>query len=177
MLRDGICEGDCLFKVSYSLKHNNEKESSKEFISWTFPKAFKNFKHEHSICTISTASSLPPVSPVLPRPEIHILFFNNCFWSWGENIWEFKVSSLKKWLSIPQQPLTVHSSSFLELGSIWSNLRSQRSRKGLFEEVGRRTLESRAAEHRGCEGEMGNVGGGMSLGEEKKGGPSRRRAS
>lgn len=40
---------------------------------------------------------------------------------------------------------------------IWSKLRSQRSRKGLLGEVSRRTLESRASEHRGCEGGMGYV--------------------
>lgn len=100
----------CLFLWNTIMK----KESSKKLISKTFPKIFENFKHEHSICTISTASSFPPVSPVLSSPEIHILFFNNCFWSWGENIREFEVSSLKNWLSISQQSLTVHSSSFLE---------------------------------------------------------------
>ena len=39
--------------------------------------------------------------------------------------------------------------------------------------LGRRTLESRTAEHRGCEGRIGNVWG-MSLGEGKEEGPSRR---
>lgn len=42
--------------------------------------------------------------------------------------------------------------------------------------LGRRTLESRAAEHRGCEGGVGNVWG-MSMGGGKEAGPSRRRAS